>query len=116
MRAHSAEYLAYMESDAWRLKRMAVLGRAGGECERCKAAPAVDVHHLTYQHLGDEPLADLQALCRPCHDQADRTRIYRKRRDAYARKRYGSDWQWHHDEDAVDDEFQAFLERQEGRP
>lgn len=26
------------------------------------------VHHLTYEHIGNEPLEDLQGLCRACHD------------------------------------------------
>jgi len=26
------------------------------------------VHHLTYEHIGDEFLEELQGICRPCHD------------------------------------------------
>ena len=26
-----------------------------------------DTHHLSYRHLGNEPLEDLLGVCRPCH-------------------------------------------------
>lgn len=29
----------------------------------------LDVHHLTYERFGKELLADLQILCRKCHDE-----------------------------------------------
>jgi 5-methylcytosine-specific restriction endonuclease McrA len=30
---------------------------------------AVEVHHLTYERLGEERLTDLVALCRSCHER-----------------------------------------------
>ncbi len=30
--------------------------------------PWFDVHHLTYEHLGDEPDEDLILVCAPCHN------------------------------------------------
>jgi hypothetical protein len=36
-------------------------------CERCKIAPATEVHHLTYERRGREKPADLMALCADCH-------------------------------------------------
>jgi hypothetical protein len=58
----------YMASREWRLKRQQVIDRAGGVCERCLLASIENVHHLTYERLGDERLDDLQGLCRPCHE------------------------------------------------
>jgi predicted HNH restriction endonuclease len=30
------------------------------------------VHHMTYDHLGNEPLADLMGLCPDCHKEVHR--------------------------------------------
>jgi hypothetical protein len=68
-----ARYRAHLESPKWHRKRQQVLWRAGGRCEaqddkgiRCERW-ATQIHHLTYERLGDENLDDLVALCRSCH-------------------------------------------------
>jgi 5-methylcytosine-specific restriction endonuclease McrA len=72
---HSLLYTLYLRSEAWRAKRLEVLARAGWTCERCGLTGVrLDVHHRHYRNLGDEPLEDLQALCRPCHEVADEER------------------------------------------
>lgn len=53
----------------WRALRELVMRRAGGTCEGCGVRPAVQVHHLTYDHLGDEFLWELRAVCVPCHER-----------------------------------------------
>ncbi|MCY3740395.1 MAG: hypothetical protein OXH00_05190 [Candidatus Poribacteria bacterium] len=56
----------YLESRNWKEKRERVLDRDRNLCicgER-----ATYVHHKTYKNLGAEPLSDLIALCRNCHD------------------------------------------------
>lgn len=63
-------YDTYLASDAWRMKRDAVMRRCGGICEGCGEARAVDVHHLTYAHVGAELLFELVGLCRSCHEAA----------------------------------------------
>jgi hypothetical protein len=65
----SAEYQAYMKSDAWREKRVQVIRRAKGVCERCKRWAIVNVHHLSYARLGREPLSDLLGVCSQCHKE-----------------------------------------------
>lgn len=67
VKSPEVDYHKYMASRDWALKREAVKERAGNICERCEEAYIANVHHLTYQNLGDEPLHDLQGLCRPCH-------------------------------------------------
>ena len=56
----------------WQQKRAAVLLRDRNNCQSrlpgC-AFHATHVHHLTYSHLGDEPLFDLIAVCKPCHER-----------------------------------------------
>jgi len=69
------EYGDYLRSPRWRDLRAKVLARAGGLCEGCLTTPAVQVHHLTYEHIGNEFAFELRALCDQCHHrlhEADR--------------------------------------------
>lgn len=61
------DYRAYLKSPEWKRMRAKVLDRAGGWCERCRTRRALHVHHKTYARLGDEKMADLEALCGGCH-------------------------------------------------
>ena len=65
--ARQKVYRRYLASDAWQRRRSRVLQRAGGRCEGCGEHPATEVHHLTYDHVGDEFLFELVALCSECH-------------------------------------------------
>jgi ribosomal protein S27AE len=60
-------YLDHLDSPAWWDRRKLVLKRAGNMCEGCGVVMAAEVHHLTYEHMGDEFLFELVALCRACH-------------------------------------------------
>lgn len=62
------KYGLYLNSREWAEKRNAVKKRSGGVCERCKHNPSSQVHHLTYNRKYNEPLEDLQDICRPCHE------------------------------------------------
>jgi 5-methylcytosine-specific restriction endonuclease McrA len=62
-------YDQYLKSTAWRLRRDAVMTRAGGVCEGCRTRPAAQVHHLTYDNVGNEFLWELVAVCMPCHER-----------------------------------------------
>lgn len=64
-------YDAYLTSPAWAEMRRLVLARAGGRCEWCGGPGPFEIHHLTYENLGDEDPADLRALCPACHESAD---------------------------------------------
>lgn len=65
----AADYHEYLRSPAWARLRRQVLMRCGCVCQGCGAKPAVEVHHLTYERIGEEMLFDLVALCRECHDR-----------------------------------------------
>lgn len=74
-------YRRYLFSEKWKQKRQLVFDRARknantdnkfGICERCGYKPwkkCLQVHHLTYEHLFDEPLEDLILLCPKCHKE-----------------------------------------------
>jgi 5-methylcytosine-specific restriction endonuclease McrA len=65
----SVRYSVYIHSDAWKIKRLEAISRAGGKCQLCgKPSGSLHVHHNTYERLGNERPEDLIALCPPCHN------------------------------------------------
>lgn len=58
----------FLRSPEWRQIRGRVMARANGVCEACLAAPASDVHHVTYRQGVLPPAWLLKAVCRACHD------------------------------------------------
>lgn len=75
--ARRCKYEGYLQSRRWFEKRRAKLFNANFTCERCGYSVdnnslvdiPLDVHHKTYAHFGDEPLTDLEVLCRNCHEK-----------------------------------------------
>jgi len=70
-REENAEaYDAYLRSEQWRRKRAKRLEIDRHRCtamlDGCTGA-ATEVHHLTYEHCGDEPMFDLRSVCGSCH-------------------------------------------------
>lgn len=63
-------YATYRGSPEWKRRRDLVMRRCGGICEGCGESPAAVVHHLTYDHVGDELLFELVGVCDRCHDRA----------------------------------------------
>jgi hypothetical protein len=62
-------YNEYIKSPAWAAKRRQVLIRDNYRCFDCGTSTRLQVHHITYKHLGNEPLEDLITLCTDCHTQ-----------------------------------------------
>lgn len=60
-------YDEYLRTDHWRKTRNAALSRAGWACMRCPAQRTLEVHHKTYERLGEELSGDLEVLCATCH-------------------------------------------------
>lgn len=62
-------YKAYIKSEAWRKKRKQALAHHGHTCGDCgkESFHGLDIHHLSYKHLGAELMDELMPLCRPCH-------------------------------------------------
>lgn len=67
--AWQARYRAYLLSPAWAAKRAKVLRREGHLCEACRARQATQAHHSTYKHVFHEPLFELRAICKECHER-----------------------------------------------
>ena len=60
-------YYEYLQSPKWKAIRAKTMDRTDGICEGCHERPATEVHHLSYEFVGDEMLWDLVAVCSPCH-------------------------------------------------
>lgn len=60
-------YAAYIASDAWKVKATATKKRDGNRCAWCGNPASLQVHHLTYQRIGNEIESDLITLCNGCH-------------------------------------------------
>lgn len=64
-------YEEYLGSSRWQAKRQIALAAATYKCQKCgfftPKGKGLHVHHLTYRNLGDEPVSDLQVLCKRCH-------------------------------------------------
>lgn len=71
-------YTTYMASEKWRDKRSLILKRDSDRCQTCLSTDDLEVHHKTYERLGDEALEDLITLCHECHEAI--TTVIRRRR------------------------------------
>lgn len=60
-------YENYLKTPQWRKRRDLVMQRANGMCEGCGQRRATQVHHKTYEHLENELLFELVAVCFQCH-------------------------------------------------
>jgi hypothetical protein len=61
-------YHEYLRTPEWRRARAAAILRAGGSCSLdVTHTNGLEVHHRTYERLGEELASDLTVLCRACH-------------------------------------------------
>ena len=70
------KYEGYLLSQAWYEKRKLKLFNSDYTCEKCGYCSyksieerPLDVHHKTYERLGNELPGDLMVLCRKCHGE-----------------------------------------------
>ena len=75
---YQRKHQEYLNSQVWKEKRQEVLNRDSYLCQACLKHRASEVHHLTYDHFGDEPLFDLISVCRQCHEKISTIDIKRK--------------------------------------
>lgn len=73
------EYQRYLKDHHWRMFRKWILRQRGGACEKCGISNVwsimaygqpINVHHISYDHLGQERPEDVVVLCRRCHEEA----------------------------------------------
>jgi len=62
------DYAAYLKSPEWaNVKRRYRASLRPQDCGLCGTGENIQIHHLTYERVGQEELADLVALCGDCH-------------------------------------------------
>lgn len=60
-------YDEYLRSPEWAEQRRRARLRAGDRCQGCDSPQHLEVHHRTYERLGQEEPGDLTVLCAACH-------------------------------------------------
>lgn len=69
----------YLSSTHWRVFRATTLAERK-KCEKCGLSDkcslifyrsSLDLHHISYDNLGNEKPTDVQVLCRGCHELAE---------------------------------------------
>lgn len=66
----------YLKSETWFQKRKGALDRANNKCQLCSSRKNLNVHHNTYENVGDEKEEDLIVLCGECHKKYHSDKIY----------------------------------------
>jgi len=61
------KYGEYIKSDLWQQKRGRRLKKDEFRCVNCGSNVGLEVHHVSYDRLGDECVDDLRTLCAVCH-------------------------------------------------
>lgn len=79
------DHQEYINSPKWKAKRQMVLERDNFRCRKCGTGKNLDVHHITYENIGNEPLDDLVTLCRNCHEEVHKYDFENKKFEAEGR-------------------------------
>ncbi len=61
------DYTKHINSDRWARRRLRAIDEVGGVCQVCGSTDRIQVHHLSYDNLGNEKPEDLLVVCRECH-------------------------------------------------
>jgi 5-methylcytosine-specific restriction endonuclease McrA len=69
MTPYRQAYLDYLASPAWQEMRRLRLEFDGYRCRDCGSQHRLEIHHLTYVHLGYEDIAEIITVCRSCHER-----------------------------------------------
>lgn len=80
------KYDAYISSPAWRGRRERFFFEHRRICQSCRTRTGtLELHHISYAHIGDERDDELAALCDHCHEK-----VHNSERDLLASKRVGN--------------------------
>jgi CRISPR/Cas system-associated protein Cas10 (large subunit of type III CRISPR-Cas system) len=68
LKLRAMPYEEYLQTPHWKRRREDRLRAAGRRCQLCnRGSVTLNVHHRTYERLGEELDGDLIVLCRTCH-------------------------------------------------
>ena len=73
-------YGSFLRSDYWKFVKKAVMDRDKNYCQLCGSRNHLIVHHLSYEHHGDEwnHKGELVTLCRGCHENVHKVEYINK--------------------------------------
>jgi hypothetical protein len=86
------DYRRYLQSPHWLEFSARIKGERRDRCENCQVSNAVarllwgqglNVHHLSYDNLGDEQNSDVVVLCYGCHMQQHGVQVGGPERDFF---------------------------------
>lgn len=60
-------YKEYLHTKHWKLLKSKIYKKYKYNCAYCKTNHDIDLHHKTYERVGNENIGDLVYLCRLCH-------------------------------------------------
>ena len=60
-------YKEYLQSPRWKAIRKRLYKEYNYKCALCGSGKNLNVHHITYENLGEENDEDLTVLCQVCH-------------------------------------------------
>jgi len=64
------DYEAYLQTNHWRTLRRKIYDLKKHKCQKCKKTISnYQVHHLSYERIGNEFISDLKLLCYDCHEK-----------------------------------------------
>jgi len=86
----------------------------GFKCQRCGVTHKLQVHHLTYEHLYNERLGDLQVLCKSCHPLADEARRRSAAIETFMCKVVGDNWRSQITDSEAATQFDGWLKGKNG--
>lgn len=90
------DYKKYLRSDYWNEIKEQVLERDDYRCRLCDSKKDLQVHHRTYEFLGNEKIEELLTLCKKCHY------IVHKRNPQLSYKIYCDNKKWEADEREIE--------------
>lgn len=73
---NKAEYQAYLNSPRWQAIRKRLYREYEYKCAMCGSPKNLNVHHITYENLGEEKDEDLTVLCQQCHSDIHGKRTF----------------------------------------
>ena len=77
----------YLQSPDWIVRKQLVI-RRDHCCQLCQSTTDLNVHHISYKNLGNEPLSDLVLLCQLCHTKLHKQLGYPQTVEDYLTKSY----------------------------
>lgn len=72
------EYHNYLQSSDWYWKKLEARSEKEYKCFLCFSTPPsviLELHHVTYENIYNEPMEDLRWLCSDCHQKVHKQNV-----------------------------------------